>query len=55
MACFGGGSGAKSALNPTIDPQIALKPFLEVSFTLGNASRETVTLVSRNGDYLPGS
>ena len=58
MACFGGGGGggAKAAANSLDNPQIASKPFLEVKLTLGNAnSRETVHLLTRQGEYLPGS
>ena len=62
MACLGGGgggakgSGTKAALSVAADPQIASKPFLEVTLTLGNAmSRESTILLSRAGDYLPGA
>ena len=60
MACFGGGggsigSGTKAALATAADPQIITKPFLEVKLSLGNANtRESVILLNRNGEYLPG-
>ena len=56
MACFGGGGGSKPSSNVPAgtDPEIAFKPFLEVSLTLGNSSRETIVLLNKQGDYLPG-
>ena len=55
MACFGGGGGSKAAANVSTDPQIASKPFLEVTLTLGNSNtREGVIVLDTAGVYLPG-
>ena len=60
MSCLGGGKsskgssgGAKAAIQTTVDPMIASKPFLEVKLKLPNAV-ETITFLTTDGKYLPG-